>query len=177
MRAFLLCCASTPLLLLLLAASASAASLPAFLRLPHDAHDADAAVDASSIHALLVVGSSGNGNYRHQADVMHVSVIPLPLPLQNLMKLGHKKHTFRVWNWVLREEERLRRRRFASVGLPVAHSLSPFLLSLPLYHARTHTTPGIPRPHGPRRPALANPHPLLRRRGPLASQPSTWNSH
>lgn len=76
MRAFLLhCCVSTAALLLLALLSASAASLPAFLRLPHDTDaDTDAAADASNnIHALLVVGSSGYGNYRHQADVMHVS--------------------------------------------------------------------------------------------------------
>lgn len=77
MRAFLLLASTAALLLLaLLSATAiSAASLPAFLRLPHDnTDDADAAADASNnIHALLVVGSSGYGNYRHQADVMHVS--------------------------------------------------------------------------------------------------------
>ena len=80
MRAFLLCCcAPTTLLLLLLlqllaSTTSAAASLPAFLRLPHDTAD-DENADASSIHALLVVGSSGYGNYRHQADVMHVSLV------------------------------------------------------------------------------------------------------
>lgn len=75
MRAFLLLASTAALMLLALlsAMAISAASLPAFLRLPHDDTDADAADASNNIHALLVVGSSGYGNYRHQADVMHVS--------------------------------------------------------------------------------------------------------
>ena len=96
MRASLLCCCASTVLLLVLqllllvsssAAAAASSSLPAFLRLPLDETD-DAPVDASSIHALLVVGSSGYGNYRHQADVMHVSSSNLHLfpsfPLSSL---------------------------------------------------------------------------------------------